>query len=357
MAKKISTPIRKILLLALSGLGDAVCYLPSLRSIRKQYPAAAIVVVTTSAGRPILESAGLGLEIIVYDRGPQIGFTEIMKMIWSLRRRKFDLVLSRALLNSYRIPLVAFLSGSRYRIGASSEYLSFLYNVQVEIPSDVHVIERYNRLLCGTGIQRPFSPAYPNMDPLDIHKESAMKIWEQHRIGYKQRLVGFVSGCDVTIRGKWNPALKCWGVEGYAKVASWLVRDRNCRIVMFGSKKEENLAENIASLAGVDIANLCGKTSVGELQWLIRKCDFILCNDTGIAHLAVALGTPVLTLFGPTDPLHWGPIGDNHRIIVGKAPCGPCYPSPTCDLRECIAMKEIDPKTSFDIIDDMLDKK
>lgn len=353
----IGTPIRKILLLPLSGLGDAVCYLPALRSIRKQYPEAAIFVVTTSAGRTILESDGLGLEIIVYDRGLQPSLLGIIKMIWALRKRKFDLVMSRALLNSYRIPLVAFLSGSRYRVGASSELLSYLYNVQVEIPSDVHFIERYNRLLYGAGIPIDFSPVYPIINPLDIHKESAMKIWEQHQIGNKQRVIGFVSGCDVTIRGKWNPTLKCWGMEGYAKVASWLVHDKNSRIVMFGSKKEEYLAEQIALLAGVDIANLCGKTSVGELKWLIRKCDLILCNDTGIAHLAAALRIPVLALFGPTDPSHWGPIGDIHRIIVGKAPCCPCYPSPTCDLRECIAMKAIDPRTTIDIIDDMLDEK
>ena len=112
-------------------------------------------------------------------------------------------------------------------------------------------------------------------------------------------------------------------------------------VVMIGSGAESPLAEEIARLSGVAVVNFCGKTSLKELQWIIAKCSAIVSNDTGTMHLAGALGTQVLSLFGPTSSESFRPPGGQSRVIQGQAPCAPCYPYPTCGLKTCRAMDDI----------------
>jgi ADP-heptose:LPS heptosyltransferase len=89
------------------------------------------------------------------------------------------------------------------------------------------------------------------------------------------------------------------------------------------------------------LVNLCGKTGVRELPWLLQMCKAVVTNDTGLMHIAAAVGTPVVALFGPSSPLGFAPTGPQHFIVQGTAPCSPCYPYPTCDLKGCGAMDDI----------------
>jgi ADP-heptose:LPS heptosyltransferase len=113
---------QRILLLPICGLGDAVFYAPYLRAVRDHYPKAEIVViVATAAARAILQQAAENVEIIVFNRSQEKRpWVRLLKLFWAVRRRGFDLVISGAHQNSARVPLFAFLSGARVRIGARS---------------------------------------------------------------------------------------------------------------------------------------------------------------------------------------------------------------------------------------------
>lgn len=346
--------VKRILLLPLCGLGDSVCYIPTIKAIRQHYPKAKIVVLVTKYGSEILEHSYLDIETIAYDRSFQSTSLELLKILCKLRKERFDLVMSRGSKNSFRIPLVAFFSGAKYRVGTSSEYLSFLYNCRVNVDENAHLIERYRQILQGVGIK--ISPAnfYPILKPTEADKESAEKIWRQSGFDFKDRIVGLASGADVNIRGKWKPSLKRWQIEGYAEIVKWLSHDKNIHMVMFGVENEGILAEKISALSGLKIVNFCGKTSIGELQWLIAKCVALVCNDSGIMHLSAALGTSVVALFGPTSPDLFGPFGDKHYIVRGAAHCSPCFPHPTCDLIDCIAMNAIKPEQIIECLNEIL---
>lgn len=346
--------VQRILLLAMCGIGDAINYLPSIKAIRSKYPEARIVVVVAShQSRNIIKVALLDVEVVVYNRFYHHGILSSLRLLWEIRRQRFDLVMSRAPRNSVRIPLVAFLSGARWRVGASSEFLSFLYNCRVDVQEGTHSIERYRQLLAKVGIKISSTAYLPSLEPPKEAKESAMQLWKKVGLNCRDRVVAFCSGADVNIREKWNPSLKRWGVKGYADVARWLVKYRNVHVVIFGDKKEASLAEKISSLGGVKIVNLCGKTSIGEIQWLLKSCLAVVCNDTGMMHLAASLGIPVVALFGPTSPVCFGPIGDIHRIVQGKAHCSPCYPHPTCGLKRCLAMDAIKVKQVINSLNEL----
>lgn len=356
-SESLPPDVRRIFLVVLCGLGDAICYVPSLVAIRNEYPDALIVALTNSAGRPIIEGTQLNIETIVYDRNQSGGLLNTLGTLWRIRKKRFDLVISRGLPNSYRIPLLAFLSGAKARVGGSSERLRFLYNYRIKLDDKVHIVEKYRQLLRGVGLETPHVGHYPRLEPVKKDRDSAMRIWEEAGISASKKVVGFAAGSDGAIRGKWDPNLKRWGAENYARVAQWLICEQNCQVVMFGVKNEEYITNEISALAAVNIINLCGKTSVGELEWLVRKCDLMICGDTGVMHLAVALGTPVVALYGPTDPLIWGPIGQMHQVLIGNAQCAPCYPIPTCESTECLAMKALNSQQVISTIDIILQRK
>ena len=215
-------------------------------------------------------------------------------------------------------------------------------------------MERYQQLLVGAGIEVADIHFRPSLEPPAEAKESAARLWREAGLRSVDRVVGLASGADCNRRGKWIPSLKRWSTQGYAEVVRWLVQEAHVRVVMFGDKEEARIADEIAALGGADVISFCGKTSLGELQWLIRSCAVLVCNDTGTMHLAAALGTPVVALFGPTSPTTFGPLGEEHRVIQGRAHCSPCWPHPTCDLRGCIAMDAITPSTVIDCLAEIL---
>jgi heptosyltransferase-1 len=335
---------RRFLLLPICGLGDAVCYLPFVRALRARFPGADIVVIVASdAARTIIEGNSSKTEVVVFNRGQQRGWPALLRLLWALRQRRFEVVISGAHHNSLRVPVLASLCGAKLRIGADSERLSFLYNRTVNIRADAHAFERNRQLLTGVDIQMSPEEYRSTLEPPCDARDPAMRLWREAGLDGAERVVGMASGADLNLRGRWKPSLKRWRIAGYAEVAGWVTKEAGARAVMFGAPEEAPLAAAIAATSGVPIVNLCGKTTIGELQWLLRKCRVLVSNDTGTMHMAAALGTPVVALFGPTSPDSFGPIGDRHRIIHGKAPCSPCFPHPTCDLRGCLAMDIISP--------------
>ena len=333
----------KILLLPMCGLGDAVCYLPSIHGLRSKFPRAHIaVVVVSEAARTILEDAGCNVEVIVFNRGgQQRGWRPLLKLASRIRRAKYDVVLSGAHPNSVRVPLFAALSGAKLRVGAKAERYSFLYNRTIDVSTEAHVYERFRRLLTEVGLEMPENAYIPQLHPPQYARQKALALWSEAGLNGAPCVIGIASGADSNARGAWKPYLKRWRPERYADLIKWLSQTAGARVVTFGGMDETPWAEHIAAASAVPIVSFCGRTGVGELSWLLSWCTALVSNDTGIMHIGAAVGTPVIALFGPTSPLGFAPTGEQHRILQGKISCSPCYPHPICDLQDCGAMDAI----------------
>jgi lipopolysaccharide heptosyltransferase II len=346
---------KRFLLLPICGLGDAVCYIPFVNALRGKFPDAEIVViVATDSARAIIVENSLNVEVVVFNRRQQHGWIGLLRLLSALRRRRFDVVISGAHPNSLRVSLLAYLCGRKTRIGANSERLSFLFNRTVNVQPNAHAVERFRQLLAAVGIRMSFEEYFPTLEPPRDARDSAMQLWMEAGLDQAECVIGMASGADLNPRGRWVPSLKRWKIEGYAEVAAWATKEVRARVVMFGAPGEAPLAAAIAATAGVPIVNLCGKTGIPDLQWLLRKCTAFVSNDTGTMHMAAALGTPVVALFGPTSRESFGPLGDLSRTLQGWAPCSPCYPHPTCDLRGCLAMENISSRQVIECLSSIL---
>ncbi len=124
--------------------------------------------------------------------------------------------------------------------------------------------------------------------------------------------------------GARSPARR-WPVGHFAQVAAQLWKHGVGTLVLLGGPGEETLADEVAARAGVPTLNLAGKTSLGALAALVEQADLLISNDTGTAHLAVALGTRSVTIFGPADVRRWAPLDQTrHRVVRRWVPCQPC---------------------------------
>ena len=325
------------------GLGDAVCYIPTVQVLRERYPQALItVLVVSEVARKILDLTNCGIDVVVFNRaGEHKGWRNLLVFFRKIRSVHYDVVISGAHPNSVRVPLFAALSGAKRRVGARAERYSFLYNMPVNVNTNAHAYDRFRTLLTAIGINIASEDYRPRLTPPEEGRVPAESLLAANGIEAGDLVIGIASGADTNARGIWKPYLKRWPNARYAGLVRRLSDEFGAKILMFGGAEESNLGAEIALLSEVPIINLCGKTDINVLACLLARCKLIVANDTGIMHIASAVETPLVTLFGPTDVGSFAPIGDLHRHIQGRIHCSPCYPYPTCDLTACGAMDQI----------------
>ena len=119
---------------------------------------------------------------------------------------------------------------------------------------------------------------------------------------------------------------KLWPGDRFAQLGDWLVKQYRARLVLLGSADERALADDIAAAMPPGAMNLAGRTSLDAAARVLRRCALLVTNDNGLLHVAAALGTPTLALFGPTSPEQWAPRGRQHAVVRGSLSCPECHP-------------------------------
>jgi ADP-heptose:LPS heptosyltransferase len=122
-----------------------------------------------------------------------------------------------------------------------------------------------------------------------------------------------------------RPSARRWPAERFAAVADSLARRYDARIVVTGGPGEEAVAARVTERMGQPALNLAGRTTLGSLAALYRRCDLVISNDTGPSHVAVALDRPSVTIFGPAERRRWAPLDQKrHPIAFQPVSCSPC---------------------------------
>jgi heptosyltransferase I len=118
---------------------------------------------------------------------------------------------------------------------------------------------------------------------------------------------------------------KTWPADRFAEVAKILGKKTNATFFLLGGAGERDVCDRIASILGSAAVNMAGKTSMSETGGLLKEMDMLISNDSGPVHMAAAVGTPVLAIFGPTESLRTGPFGGKHCVVRTALPCQPCF--------------------------------
>jgi len=304
-------------------------YTPALKLLRERFPTARIdLQVGNNTGcEEVL--AGSDLFDNIYNLPFSAGLPAWLARATAIFETHYDLTINEFHSHSWPIALLVAVSRAPFRLGhvtspgwsrQFSRY-SFTFNLPVQMDENQHEIARYIDLVAAAGASAvPVSEARTFIHLTDEDRAFARRFLEDGSGNRAHTVIGFQPGTSLTMR--W----KQWPIERYREVISRVISERpGSHIVLFGSASEEEMIRQMAEGLNGKVSMAAGKTSVKQAAALIEQCDLLVCNDSGLMHAAVAVGTPVAAIYGPTDFRRTAPIGDKHTIIRHDLPCSPCF--------------------------------
>ena len=314
----------KILLIRLSSLGDIVLTTPAIRAVRAHFPDADIAMLVAKQSAEILRENPHLNEIITFDRLAKDKDTgEMLRSIRLLRERKFTLAID--LQRKFRTEMLMYFSGAAKRIGKGR-----FCTVRVPERGNKHATAHYFDLLHAAGI--PAEDQNLELFLSESERLDAAQRFDTAGVNAGELKVGFFPGAGWKLR-EWMP-------ERFAAIGDKLVAHFNAKVLIFGGPKEVELVQAVANLMNAHAIPFAGNLQVRQLAACLEKCDLFLTNDTGPMHIAAAVGTPTVSLFGPGNHIRFQPLGELHQTIRHAVPCSPCKQF-TDKCKDNICMKGI----------------
>jgi heptosyltransferase-2 len=337
--KSLSNHPKKILVRSTNWIGDAVMTTPAVRTIRENFPESEITLLVHPWVSDVFRYSPRVDRLLMYEKkGRHKGLKGMLQLAGELRQEQFDCAI--LLQNAFEAALLTLMAGIPVRAGYTTDGRGLLLTHGVRKVTELnkkHEIHYYQRIMQGVGLK----PAANELElfipgeQIDAAKDRIEQL-SGVQLG-TEPLIGFNPGAA------FGPA-KRWPAEKYAELAQMLCTRLNGRIVLFGSTADQPTAADIKARAGSAASrmiDLTGVTTLIEAMALIGECDVFVTNDSGLMHVAAALHTPLVAIFGSTDHIATGPYADNAVVIRKPLPCSPCKKT-HCPEKHFRCMKLID---------------
>lgn len=292
---------------------------PVIRFMRQKYPDAYIAFMVRPENYDVVANNPDIDEVIVYDkRGKDRAFWKTISFSRRLRKKKFDTAI--ALHPANRVHIMLFLAGIPNRIGYDRK-MSFLLTKRIphyKHKGEKHEVDYIFDLLESAGFDTYAANRMPYIVPSRRSKESVDQILKE--FGLKGDIIAFHAGASCQS--------KRWSCEKFAEVADILAEKYKASIVLVGAREIEEYSSLVFSKMRGKVIDLTGRLQVGELAEFLSRCWLFISNDSGPVHVASAVETPVIVIFGRWDaglsPKRWAPLGQKNIVIHKSAGCKIC---------------------------------
>jgi len=306
---------RNILVIHFGQLGDVVLGLPAFRAIRQRFPHARITAAVGKPANEVVAMSGYADEIYEVDRvslrdgNKLISIGRIIKFVRRVRQAKFDFVIDLHSLSETN--LLGYLSGAPHRLysrrpGRSLDYLA---NFRPRPPleeTSTHVTDRYLDVLTSLDIHNASKVPIIKTSPAGDFAIDALLKKEKAQSG--ELLVGLFPGAG-------NPTRK-WPLEHYAQLADHLIRNDRVRVLVFAGPEEREMIPHMRTLFPPNTI-FFDRLTIPQLVSAQARLTVLISNDTGPAHLAAAVGAPVIVIHDSPTPGSFVVRGEQHRLICG----------------------------------------
>ena len=337
---------KNILIVKLSAIGDVIHALPVAPVIKQQFPAAKITWVVEKPAYDLLTNNPYIDDIIIFDKPKfkSLGglLTHGRELAQQLKDKQIDLALD--LQGLFKSAAIVYLSGAPTRLGyCNMRELSHMVSQPVIGPNkNGHVVDRYLDVARSLGCKVTQAISFPiHITPQEA--ATAETIAAQAGLRKDNRYVVLAPGT--------NWPTKCWPVKHFAELSNKLYHD-NIIPVLIGGTGDKRLVEEISVLTSIPPIDLTGKTSLKQLAHIIKQANCFVGGDTGPMHLASAVNTPVVALFGATDPARNGPYGFRQQVLRVNRPCQGCWKR-ICPKNE-VCLETIAPELVYQSIMDSI---
>lgn len=343
---------KTIAIVRLSAIGDVLNCTPVAAALRAAAPRCRIIwIVSPGAADMVLTNPDID-EVFVWSRQH---WEELLRrgrfrMAWQaykqlkleLKKRHIDIALDVHGLFISGVVTLATGAPRRIGLGGTKELnWAFMTEQAPVCPAQTHVIRRYLSILQPLGIVSDNTQMVLHVPA--TARRFAQEFLARAGVGPDERILAI------------NPATtwasKNWPPEYYAEVIAAV--HPKLRVLLCGGPDDRRLGRFIVEQAGVPVVDAIGATSLLELAALLERCSALICGDTGPLHMAVALGTPTVSIFGPTDPRRHGPLNGRHIVLQSQGNCRNCYkyhcrhPAESC-------MRAVTPAAVLQALDELL---
>ncbi len=337
--------VNNIAVVLLQGIGNNVMFLPALLALQKKFPQARIFIIAKKETVELLCAYKEDRNIFIIEYPANKPMLERIKFFRNLRKNRFDVVIY-ARPNKFMMPSVLcfFLGGYRllhkYPAGLY-ENCDFLNSASIEFSEGISDVANNLNLLKPLGMEPVFSVPELRI-PADA-EQKADEFFAKEKP--KKKIVCIHIGCGQKIR--------IWPLEHFIELTNKIVKKHGCSVVLIGGKSEEEMAKEYLKRIEVPAINAACKFSVIETAVLIKKCSLLITVDSGPQHLAVSVGTPVISIYGPSSgKIDTQPVGKNDTILSLKLPCSPClkWNSYVCPLGTHFCLRGLTPDMVLDAV-------
>jgi heptosyltransferase-1 len=301
--------IHKVLFFKPGAIGDLLHTLPALSALKQKFPTAHFTVVVSPELASLIQGTSIADQVLLFDKAKlKKDVRAFIRFGLQLREGQYDLFID--LQPSVRSFLAWQLSGAKRR---------FVYRKQKKIRSGerrLHAAENFMETLKPLGITVPIR----NIElPVLDKAQRSVELFLLHQ-KYDEKRVLVALNCSV---GAARPA-RNWFPDRFAKLADRLIRDLGTTVVFVGGKEDQELVSAVMDMMKEKALSAVGVFSIEESAALLSRCACLVSSDTGPLHLAAAVQTRVVGLFGSTDPDRTGPLGTGHQVLLKKLSCVPC---------------------------------
>lgn len=298
-AGSTQSPLRSILIIRPGGIGDAVLLVPAIQAIRRKYPTTRISVLAEKRNSAVFDLCPEVDQVLLYDHPSGL--------LAALRQR-YDLVIDSE--QWHRLSaVVARLTRAPLLIGFGTNERARLFTHQIVYSHDDYESDSFYHLLGPLGIGPTGLPVKFLAVPAEAEGRGASLLAD---LGNRP-FVSVFPGASIRERR--------WGADKFKRLAE-LLSVFGLTVVVVGGREDIDQGETIVS-GGLGL-NLAGRTTLAETAAIIEKSALLVSGDSGVLHIAIGLGKPTVSLFGPGRARKWAPRGDRHVVINKGLPCSPC---------------------------------
>jgi len=338
----------KILIIALSGIGDALMFTPALKLLRAQLPDAQIDVLVMFNGAHDIFINNPNINNVYRFDFIREGSFNSLNYILSLRG-KYDASINVYPSNRKEYNIISFLIGAKNKTAV--KYLrkdfsdfGFLNNTRITENDSLHNVQTNIKL-----VEKLLNKNFDEEPPLELlmtveDEIHSQKFLSENNISNNDLIIGFHPGC-ATLK---NHIKRRWEPEKFAELGKKLVNDHQAKILVFGGPDEDELKNSVKSKIGLQNAVVVSTDGILQSAAIMKRCKVFVTNDSSQMHIAAALNLKVVAIIGPTNPNYIYPWKTEHKIVTLNLDCAPCFfysPRPLICSRDDIqfkCIKEID---------------
>jgi len=340
--------MRRILIINPLGIGDVIFSTPLIGALKKYFPESFIGYVCNKRVSELVSAHPDIDKIFIYEKDEyrdawkrsKLGcIGKIFGFLGTIKKEKFDTSVDLSL--GYQYSMLLMFIGIKNRVGFNYRNRGRFLTSKVELTSfdEKHVIEYYLDILKPLCVE-PVGGVGPKISVSGCDSEWADKTLRENGISEKETIVAIVCGGGTS----WgiDAALKRWDKIKFAALADKLIDGCGVKVVFLGDKSESALVEDARKTMNNPSVNLSGRTTVGQMAAVIKRCKAVIANDGGPLHVAVGLGVNTVSIFGPVNEKTHGPYpkSDKHVVISkNDVECRPCYKKfryNKCENRICL---------------------